>query len=771
MWGSMGRVELILGGWTDPGLKEPNQDAFLVNEGLGLAVVCDGVSTGGGGEIAAMLTTQQIETFVQLSAGRKLEDRLCRAVEIADGSLVLFRGEDARPGLGRSGKGLELSGMKTTVVALAASRYGVELSWAGDSRCYRYRGGRLEQLTDDDAQAEGGGAITSAIGGLRSHGPNYKVVTGVETGDIFLLCTDGLYKRDRTLAKTTELLRGISANIRQLGDTDERASTATLRRIVSNASRQLVEAVEPRSRQSGSTDNIAVVLAYVRSVPSRASQGLDEQTGHPQGRPETAQDAGPPVPPGPAGRIPPGPPPPPSSPPPMARQAPQPPPRPIPGRVLLAGILALIALLAAVYGALRWIHRPAQHDFVKEEQQRVKKDLDHWPYDGECELLAQNELQGQLTGTYAEAEQKLLGECRDAYLVHFAQFANKKQAAKRKVGKEDLAKLSADLGNPDDLWLRRYAILGCGHPKDGTLTPAGAPQVGTANSDGVKAHAKANGGAASPAASPTSPADPCAGLFAAMKNVLGTKETAEDRARTVVRWIGNDGAYDNESEPGGDKTDYWKAIRKGLGAQGFKTGQLALIGQALHKLEPTPTPTPTATATPTVTQTPTRTATPRPTRTPTPTPAGPTATPKPTRTPTRPPTSTSTPTATPTVTVTPTEVGTSLAGDQDNTTTPACGVQYDALKSLLCTYVQGNTSELEKIKNLLKAQCSARGKNQKLGDFIGTKHGELMSGDGKPSLLAPFGDSYMVNTGWLKDKDHKAQVLGCPERTSGGNTQ
>jgi serine/threonine protein phosphatase PrpC len=85
----------------------------------------------------------------------------------------------------------------STVVALVARGARMAVLWAGDSRLYRWRAQRLEQLTRDHSlvEAEGNGAgshaITRAVGGeatleLDVHRDR------VHRGDRFLLCSDGL---------------------------------------------------------------------------------------------------------------------------------------------------------------------------------------------------------------------------------------------------------------------------------------------------------------------------------------------------------------------------------------------------------------------------------------------------------------------------------------------------------------------------------------------------------------------------------------------------
>jgi type VI secretion system protein ImpM len=84
--------------------------------------------------------------------------------------------------------------------------------WAGDSRVYRWREGRLEQLTRDHSAAEEGGevaesnAITRAVGGEPTLLLDVLRDT-VQPGDRFLLCSDGLTR----VVPTATIATGLAA--------------------------------------------------------------------------------------------------------------------------------------------------------------------------------------------------------------------------------------------------------------------------------------------------------------------------------------------------------------------------------------------------------------------------------------------------------------------------------------------------------------------------------------------------------------------------------
>src|SRR6185295_10768276 len=102
-------------------------------------------------------------------------------------------------------------GMGTTVVAAAFSSETSELcvAHAGDSRCYRLRDGKLEQLTRDhslvsDALLERPDLSSTDLAYLPKNvitralgiGPTVDVdvrIEQVQVGDLFLLCSDGLH--------------------------------------------------------------------------------------------------------------------------------------------------------------------------------------------------------------------------------------------------------------------------------------------------------------------------------------------------------------------------------------------------------------------------------------------------------------------------------------------------------------------------------------------------------------------------------------------------
>ena len=103
---------------------------------------------------------------------------------------------------------IDFKGMGTTTTVLVLLPSGALLAHVGDSRAYRLRGNRLEQLTFDHSlvwEMRASGQIHGKVPDYvpknvitRSLGPNARVQVDLEgplpiaTGDIFLMCSDGL---------------------------------------------------------------------------------------------------------------------------------------------------------------------------------------------------------------------------------------------------------------------------------------------------------------------------------------------------------------------------------------------------------------------------------------------------------------------------------------------------------------------------------------------------------------------------------------------------
>ncbi|MCR9096238.1 MAG: protein phosphatase 2C domain-containing protein [bacterium] len=168
-----------------------NEDAFLVEDEIGLYAVCDGRGDAPGGEVAAYLAIDAVSRYLDgllrfeggKSGGRLAAtlpaDVSCRTVEAA----VRYALETI---LERTSDRPDLEGMATTVTVVLVQRGRAFVGHFGDSRAYLVRGDDLVQLTTDHEWTE-----TESVrsGASRSGIDTFSIETRV--GDTFILCTDG----------------------------------------------------------------------------------------------------------------------------------------------------------------------------------------------------------------------------------------------------------------------------------------------------------------------------------------------------------------------------------------------------------------------------------------------------------------------------------------------------------------------------------------------------------------------------------------------------
>jgi PPM family protein phosphatase len=197
---------------TDVGLRrQNNEDSFLVNEDLGLYIVCDGMGGHAGGETASRIAVETIETA--LLAARQREDNPFAhhaAIEESPLAEALRQSiEAACAEVFQKSREVEaLQGMGTTCIALLVKDAQAIIGHVGDSRAYLVRGSQAYQLTDDHSlvnEQVRAGLLTpdearhSKLKNVitRSVGFEEEVVVDLlglatQAGDKLMLCSDGL---------------------------------------------------------------------------------------------------------------------------------------------------------------------------------------------------------------------------------------------------------------------------------------------------------------------------------------------------------------------------------------------------------------------------------------------------------------------------------------------------------------------------------------------------------------------------------------------------
>jgi serine/threonine protein phosphatase PrpC len=156
-----------------------------------LVAVADGMGGHAGGEVASTIA------ITALSAKQIDEDSLLTVTKEID--LAILDRSNAQP---------ELAGMGTTLTALHLTGDAVGLLHVGDTRCYAFAGGKLNQLSNDHTVMQElidqgritpdeavnhpqRSLLTHALMGDSGFDPVVQLYP-IKLGDQFLLCSDGL---------------------------------------------------------------------------------------------------------------------------------------------------------------------------------------------------------------------------------------------------------------------------------------------------------------------------------------------------------------------------------------------------------------------------------------------------------------------------------------------------------------------------------------------------------------------------------------------------
>jgi len=253
-------------GLSDRGHRRPhNEDAFAIDDTLGLYVVADGVGGHAKGEVASQESVEQVVGFVrqgraQLDAlrgdpsrsqHREVVRRLLESA-VQNACYMVYGLAELDPAQ---------KGMSTTISALLLVAGRAFVAQVGDSRVYRVRAGAAQQLTEDhtllnyklkqglisEAEArtmKGKNVITRAVG----HKDYVEVDTrdlDSQRGDVYVLCSDGI----------TDVVR--SAEIGTFVDVMARARAL-------DGPYRIAKALVSLANARGGKDNATAVVVSVR---------------------------------------------------------------------------------------------------------------------------------------------------------------------------------------------------------------------------------------------------------------------------------------------------------------------------------------------------------------------------------------------------------------------------------------------------------------------------------------------------------------------------
>lgn len=259
---------VIAAGVSDVGRqREHNEDSYAIDTDHDLFVVADGMGGHQAGDVASRLATSTIADFFRTLAGEDVTwpTHFDRSLSDEENRLITSIGIANRRIFEQSQSTRAHHGMGTTVVGahFSTKKKRMFIGHVGDSRAYRIRDGKIQQLTRDHSlaneppfdltEAERAELPKNVI--TRALGMQDNVVVDlthdeVRPGDVYILCSDGLsgMLADETIL---ELVQGMfaSAAARPVGKTE-----------LEELCRSLIQS----ANDAGGDDNITAVAVLIR---------------------------------------------------------------------------------------------------------------------------------------------------------------------------------------------------------------------------------------------------------------------------------------------------------------------------------------------------------------------------------------------------------------------------------------------------------------------------------------------------------------------------
>ena len=208
-------------GVTDTGrVRDKNEDSILDHGDENVWIVADGMGGHHAGDFASQTITNNLSLFKQHAS---LDDSILLLEENILNSNSIIRKKSFK--LGRSAT------IGSTIVCVYIWNNLLFTFWAGDSRLYRYRNGKLERLTEDHSYVEelvrmgkieareaeehpAANVVLKAVGIDDNLCLDFEYFE-VEQDDIYIICSDGLYK-DLEETEITPIIESNSENMIEL---------------------------------------------------------------------------------------------------------------------------------------------------------------------------------------------------------------------------------------------------------------------------------------------------------------------------------------------------------------------------------------------------------------------------------------------------------------------------------------------------------------------------------------------------------------------------
>lgn len=264
------RVEYA--GVTDVGCKRTkNEDSLITDEKLNLFMVADGMGGHSAGEFASRMAVQTVLEIIQ-----ELTDdpdaTLQNTTSIRPGDFKAYLRyaitQASQKIYEKATEDSSMQGMGTTAVVCLFRKNRVFIANVGDSRGYRIRNKKIEQVTEDHSlvaeQIRAGilrpsEAKEHRLKNIITRSVGFQEIVDVDceaksakVGDIYLLCSDGLYN----MMEDDEILGVVSQQPLQ------------------DAAAHLIDIAKTR----GGDDNITLVLAKIGALDDGDPDEDEEST-------------------------------------------------------------------------------------------------------------------------------------------------------------------------------------------------------------------------------------------------------------------------------------------------------------------------------------------------------------------------------------------------------------------------------------------------------------------------------------------------------------
>jgi PPM family protein phosphatase len=250
-------MQMLYAGGTDVGkVRDHNEDSYAILTEQNLIMVCDGMGGHAAGEVASQLAVETITAIIKehdldLFTGESFPypEELTPEGKLLVGAIAVANQRI----IDRAKQSSSHTGMGTTVVACHFKDGVASICHVGDSRAYLIRNGNIKRVTIDHSwisevmekhhltEEESENLVNRNVI-TRALGTRTAVRTDISqirfaTGDMFLLCSDGLCG----LVSDTDILKAATS----CGE---------------NISR-LVQELTAKANEAGGNDNITLVVA------------------------------------------------------------------------------------------------------------------------------------------------------------------------------------------------------------------------------------------------------------------------------------------------------------------------------------------------------------------------------------------------------------------------------------------------------------------------------------------------------------------------------